>query len=552
MTGRGWGATALAVALAVPFALPFAYLLVRNAQDLGGLWDAVSDDRLVGPLLRSLGLGIAVSAAAAALGTGAAWLVARTQVRGRRIWALLLCLPLVIPSFVGAVALIAAFAPGGLVEDALGITWLPELNGFRGAFIVLTLLTYPYVFLPVMARLRTLSPALEESARLLGRRPASVFMTVVVPQARAAIAAGALLVFLYVISDFGAVQLLRYDTLTRAIYADRLLDPITSIALSLVLGMLAVTIVALERRSSRVGLRDQARAGSPLMLPLGRAAIAAYAFLALVIGFALVAPIAVLGYWAIRGFVRGSTDSASVISDPGLITGPLLSTVGVSVVAAFVTIVIVLPIAFRSVRRPGRLGEVLAGTVVGGFALPGLVTALAFVFFTLSTPGPLGALYQTLPLLVLAYVVHHGALALGAAQSAVAGVPQRLDDAARIMGRSRLRRFAGVEMPLMLPGLAAGAGLVLLSTAKELPATLLLAPPGFSTLATKVWQAAELAAFEEAAVFALVLVAISGVLTWFLVVRPALRSWADRPHPGAASAQAESPTGSRSPEPTTP
>jgi iron(III) transport system permease protein len=107
-------------------------------------------------------------------------------------------------------------------------------------------------------------------------------------------------------------------------------------------------------------------------------------------------------------------------------------------------------------------------------------------------------------------------------------------------------------MPLMLPGLAAGAGLVLLSTAKELPATLLLAPPGFSTLATKVWQAAELAAFEEAAVFALVLVAISGVLTWFLVVRPALRSWADRPHPGAAPAQAESPTGSRSPEPTTP
>jgi iron(III) transport system permease protein len=540
------------VALAVPFALPFAYLLVRNAQDLGGLWDAVSDDRLVGPLLRSLGLGISVSAAAAALGTGAAWLVARTEVRGRRIWALLLCLPLVIPSFVGAVALIAAFAPGGLVEDSLGITWLPELNGFRGAFIVLTLLTYPYVFLPVMARLRTLSPALEESARLLGRRPASVFMTVVVPQARAAIAAGALLVFLYVISDFGAVQLLRYDTLTRAIYADRLLDPITSMALSLVLGLLAVTIVALERRSSRVGLRDQARVGSPLMLPLGRAAIAAYAFLALVIGFALVAPIAVLGYWAIRGFVRGSADSASVISDPGLITGPLLSTVGVSVVAALVTIAIVVPIAFRSVRRPGRLGEVLAGTVVGGFALPGLVTALAFVFFTLSTPGPLGALYQTLPLLVLAYVVHHGALALGAAQSAVAGVPQRLDDAARIMGRSRLRRFVGVEMPLMLPGLAAGAGLVLLSTAKELPATLLLAPPGFSTLATKVWQAAELAAFEEAAVFALVLVAISGVLTWFLVVRPALRSWSDRPHPGAAPAQGESPTGSRSPEPTTP
>jgi iron(III) transport system permease protein len=549
---RALGATALAVALTVPFALPFAYLLVRNGQDLGGLWSALSDDRLVGPLLRSLALGISVALAAAVLGTSAAWLVARTQLRGRRIWALLLCLPLVIPSFVGAVALIAAFAPGGLVEDLLGIGWLPEVSGFRGAFIVLTLLTYPYVFLPVMARLRGLPPSLEESARMLGRRPIEVFLTVVVPQARAAIAAGALLVFLYVISDFGAVQLLRYDTLTRAIYADRLLDPITSIALSLVLGLLAVAVVAMERRSSRVGLRDQARMGTPLIVPLRAGRIPAYLFLVLLIGFSLVAPIAVLVFWAIRGLANGSSDATSVVADPGMIIEPLLSTAGVSVLTAVVALLVILPIAFRSVRRPGRLGEVLAGTVVGGFALPGLITALAFVFFTLAAPGPLGALYQTLPLLVLAYVVHHGALALGAAQSAVAGVPARLDDAARIMGKGRLRRFTGVELPLMLPGLAAGAGLVLLSTAKELPATLLLAPPGFSTLATKVWQAAELAAYEEAAIYALVLVAISAILTWFLVVRPALRSWAVTSVTGTSSTAADSPITSGHPEVTAP
>lgn len=536
MKWRGLGATALAVALAVPFALPFAYLLVRNAQDLGGLWEAITDDRLIGPLLRSLALGISVSAAAAVIGTAAAWLVARTDLRARRAWALLLCLPLVIPSFVGAVAMIAAFSPGGFVSDALGVSWLPEMTGFHGAFILLTLLTYPYVFLPVMARLRSLPPSLEESARLLGRRPREVFLSVVVPQARAAIAAGGLLVFLYVISDFGAVQLLRYDTLTRAIYSDRLLDPITSMALSLVLGLLAVAIVALERRASRVGLRDQVRTGTPLMVPLRRAGLAAYPFLVLLVGFALVAPIAVLCFWAIRGLARGSGDATSVVADPGMVMGPLLSTTGVSVAAALAALLVVLPIAFRSVRRPGRLGEIISGTVVGGFALPGLVTALAFVFFTLSAPGPLGALYQTLPLLVLAYVVHHGALALGAAQTAVAGVPQRLDDAARIMGKGRLRRFWGVELPLMIPGLAAGAGLVLLSTAKELPATLLLAPPGFATLATKVWQAAELAVYEEAAIYALVLVAISAVLTWFLVVRPALRSWGETPAPASAPA----------------
>jgi iron(III) transport system permease protein len=523
------------LALAVPFALPFAYLLVRNGQDLGGLWGAISDDRLIGPLLRSLALGIAVAAAAGVLGTLAAWLVARTALRARRAWALLLCLPLVIPSFVGAVALIAAFAPGGLVAEGLGISWLPEVSGFQGAFIVLTLLTYPYVFLPVMARLRSLPPSLEESARLLGRPPLTVFTSVVLPQARASIAAGALLVFLYVISDFGAVQLLRYDTLTRAIYADRLLDPATSIALSLALGALAVAVVALERRASRVGLRDQVRTGAPLMVSLGRARVLAYAFLGGLIGFALLAPVAVLAFWAIRGFVRGSRRTTSVVNDPSLILQPLMSTAWVSVASALVALLMVLPIAYRSVRRPGRLGEVLAGTVVGGFALPGLVTALAFVFFTLAAPGPLGALYQTLPLLVLAYVVHHGALALGAAQTAVAGIPARLDDAARIMGKRRVRRFWGVELPLMIPGLAAGAGLVLLSTAKELPATLLLSPPGFSTLATRVWGAAELALFEEAAVYALVLVALSAALTWFLVVRPALRSWVE-PMAGEAPA----------------
>jgi iron(III) transport system permease protein len=120
------------------------------------------------------------------------------------------------------------------------------------------------------------------------------------------------------------------------------------------------------------------------------------------------------------------------------------------------------------------------------------------------------------------------------------------------MGKGRLRRFTGVELPLMLPGLAAGAGLVLLSTAKELPATLLLAPPGFSTLATKVWQAAELAAYEEAAIYALVLVAISAILTWFLVVRPALRSWAVTPVTGTSSTGVDSPITSGHPEVTAP
>lgn len=538
--------------LAVPFILPFAYLIVRNAEDLRGLWGAISDADTIAPALRSVLLGTSVAVATAVLGTGAAWMVARTDLRGRRTWTLLLCLPLVMPSFVGAVALIAAFSPGGLLDQLFGNALpLPQVGGFWGAFTVLTLLTYPYVFLPVMARLRALPPAAEESARLLGRRPAAVFLSVVLPQARAAIAAGALLVFLYVISDFGAVQLLRYDTLTRMIYANRLLDPAVSLALSLVLGLMAIIVVAFERRASRVGLRDTQRLRTPLSVPLGRLKVPAVTLLGLLVTLSLIVPVGVLVTWAIEGLIRGSDRANSVFNDPAMILEPLGSTAGVSVATAIIAAVVVLPIAYRTVRRPGWLGEAIAGTVVGGFALPGIVTALAFVFWTLSSPGPIGALYQTLPLLILAYLVHHGALALGATQGAVAGVPPRLEDAARNLGSHRPRRFLTVEMPLMWPGIAAGAGLVLLSTMKELPATLLLSPPGFSTLATRVWSTAEVALYEDAAVYALVLLALSAVLTWFLVVRPVMRSWTDAPVPpvsGTLPSGPEPPVTSRHPE----
>ena len=257
----------------------------------------------------------------------------------------------------------------------------------------------------------------------------------------------------------------------------------------------------------------------------------ALSLLGALVALSLIIPIGVLVFWAIRGIVQGNQRSNSVINDPGMLLGPLGNTAGVSLATALVATLVVLPIAYRTVRRPGRLGEAIAGTVIGGFALPGLVTALAFVFWTLSSPGPIGALYQTLPLLILAYLVHHGALALGAQQTAVAGIPPRLEDAAQSLGSRRVRRLFTIELPLMWPGIAAGAGLVLLSTMKELPATLLLAPPGFTTLATRVWSAAEVALYEDAAIYALVLVALSALLTWFLVVRPALRSW-DRPAVG--------------------
>ncbi|MGH2768779.1 MAG: ABC transporter permease, partial [Actinomycetota bacterium] len=222
--------TAASVALAAPFAAPFGYLVVRNLRAEGGLREAAVDPRVIGPLLRTLALAGSVSAAAAVLGVAAAWLAVRSDLPGRRAWAVLLPLPLVIPSFIAALAAIAAFAPGGLLAGLLGpagVGLLPSPQGFWAAFTLLALITFPYVYLPVAARLRQLPPSLEEAARMLGHPPWAVFFRVVLPQAKIAVLGGGLLVFLYTLSDFGAVQLLRYHTLTWAIYATRLFDPPT-------------------------------------------------------------------------------------------------------------------------------------------------------------------------------------------------------------------------------------------------------------------------------------------------------------------------------------
>ncbi|MDP9021803.1 MAG: iron ABC transporter permease, partial [Actinomycetota bacterium] len=455
----------------------------------------------------------------ATVGTGGAWLVTRTDVPARRLWRILLPVPLVIPSFIGAFALIAAFAPGGLAERLIGVRVPGGLRGFGGAFLVLTLLTYPYVFLPVAARLQQLPPSLEEAARLLGRPPTRVFASVVLPQIRGAILAGALLTFLYAISDWGAVELLRYDTLTRVIFVS-VLDPPTALALSLELGALAVAVVVLERMVTG-GVRqvEGVRATRGLQISLGAWRPVATGGLAALLFAALIAPVGVLAFWSVRGLARGAARAGAVVTDPGQLLRPALNTVGISLATAAIAVAVVAPVAYLTVRHRSRAGQAVNAVIVAGFALPGLVIALALTFWTLGAPGPIATAYQTLHLLVAAYVIHFGAQALRAAEVTVASIPRRLDDAARALGAGRGRRLLTVELPLMTPGLLAGGGLVLLSTMKELPATLLLAPPGFDTLATRIWTSAEDAFLADASVASLLLIVLSGVVIWVLGVR---------------------------------
>jgi len=513
-------AAAVAV-IGVFFVGPFAYVVWRNVDlgtDLGGV---VFESRTIEPLRHSLWLGIAVAVSSSVIGTGLAWLTIRTDLPGRAFWRLAAPLPLVFPSFVGATALMAGFASGGLVDEILsplGVSSLPDMRGFRGAWLVLTLFTYPYVYLPVAARLSALAPSLEESARLLGRGPWAVFRTVVLPQTRNAIWAGSLLVFLYAVSDFGAVTLLGYDTLTEQIYSDKLFDQPRAMALALLLGGVALVVVFVERAVDRRRQRIEiSRSRNALTVELGRWRWPSVAAVAVFLGNALLGPIAVLGFWAWRG-LSSDLESVGLRTDVGSLFMPAVHSAAAGLLTAVVAVAVVLPVAWATARYRSRLGSAANSMIVAGFALPGVVIALSLVFWAIDAPV-LQRWYQTLPLLIVAYVLHFGAQATRAAQVAVDAAPRRLGDAAATLGAGRLRRFATVELPLMMPGLLAGAGLVMLSTMKELPATLLLAPIGFDTLATEIWGASDSGALAQGAVASLVLVAVSAVLSWAVVIR---------------------------------
>lgn len=500
-------------AIGLLFLFPLGYLLVRTTTLGSSFGDLLLSSSTARPLANSLLIATSASAVAAVVGTGLAVLVARTDIPGRQIWRWVLALPLVIPSFVGATAVIAAFGPGGLIDV------VPRVRGFWGALAVLSLLTYPYVYLPVLGRLATMPASLEDAGRLLGDSSFQVVRKIVLPQARSAIAAGTLLVFLYALSDFGAVSLMRFDTITRVIFSTQLSARATSLTLGLVLALVALMVAAVDR-SAVLRRSPVATTGTrPVRYRLGRGRWPAFGLAATVAGLSLAVPLGVFATWVIRGSNTVGVGYSGLGDSLGFLVLPTGRSAVAAVLAAGVALLVTLPVAYASARRRSPVSEAAAATVTSVFALPGIVVAIALAFWAVRAPGWLAGLYQTLPLLILGYVLHFGAQALGPTQAAIGSVPARLDEAARTLGAGPARRMITIELPLMAPGLLAGAGLVLLSTLKELPATLVLAPIGFETLATRIWGAAEDGFFAEVGVTALVLVALSALLTWPLLIR---------------------------------
>ncbi|WP_207782199.1 ABC transporter permease [Phytoactinopolyspora limicola] len=518
---RRLSSRALTIAAAVVAALallPVVYLLIRAGE--GGAshaWDVLSQPRTLEVIVNTVGLTAAVTVGSMVLGAPLAWLTIRTDIPGRRLLTVLLALPLALPSYVAAYAYVSFLGPRGLLQswlEPLGVERLPSIYGFWGAWFVLTIISYPYVFLTVRAALRRMDPSAEEASRTLGQSALGTFRRVLIPALRPALASGALLVALYTLSDFGAVSMLRFDAFTRVIYIRYgLIDRSGAAVLALLLVALAIVVLVAELRSRRAGAAAlHAGARRVCLHSLGRWRWPAFtaAMTVFTVGAAL--PVGVIGLWLVRGISAG---------EPLRLTGELVgNSLQAATLAAVAVVVAAWPIALLAARHQSRTTRMLESASWIGYALPGVVVALGLVTFG-ARQAPV--VYQTMTMLVIAYLVMFLPLALGPMKASVQQVNPAWEEASRTLGHGPVRTFTGVVLPLSRPGVLTAGALVFLTVMKELPATLMLAPPGFSTLATQVWSATSENFYGRAAAPALALVVLASLPTALLALRDEIR-----------------------------
>jgi iron(III) transport system permease protein len=475
----------VAVLTLVPLAYVASYVVVIGPVDL---WQLLARPRIAELLRNTITLAVACMAATAALGVALAVAVERTDLPGRRQWHGLLVAPLAVPAFVN------------------GYAWVSldrGVQGFGGAFAVVTLSYYPLVYLPVVAMLRRLDPALEETAFSLGHSRARTFRTVVLPQLRPALLGGALLVGLHLLAEFGALSLLRFPTFTTAIY-DQYGSTFNGAAATAMAGVLVLLCLVLlladlrlrgDRRYARVG-RGAARTAVPLALGPWRLPVLA------TVGAVVVLALGVPAFSLLRWLVAGTSTEFPVAE----LTAALVATLVLALAGAVVTTLAAIPVVWLAVRHRGWASTVIERSTYVANALPGIVVGLALVVASLRL---VPVVYQTAGLLVAAYAILFLPRAVVTVRAGLEQAPVVLDDVSHSLGLGTLATARRVTLPLIAPSLGAGAALVFLAISTELTATLMLSPIGTSTLATEFWSASSELRYGAAAPYALLLVLVS-------------------------------------------
>ncbi|MGZ5404923.1 MAG: ABC transporter permease [Nocardioides sp.] len=465
-------------------------------------WELVARPRVGQLLWNTIRLAVGCMALSAVLGVGLAFVVERTDVPAKGLWHGLLVAPLAIPAFVNSYAWVSLDR---------------SIVGYGGALLVITLSYYPLVYLPVVASLRGLDPALEESAWSLGHSRWRSFRSVVLPQLRPALLGGMLLVGLHLLAEFGALQQLRYPTFTTAIY-DLYGSTFNGAAANMIAGVLVFCCLLLligelrlrgHRRFARVG-QGAPRAAVPAQL--GRSRVPVIAGLSGLVVLSVGVPTYALLHW-----LRVGSSTEFPFGELAAAAG---STIALAASGAVVTTLFALPVAWLAVRHRGALTTAIERSTYGANALPGIVVALAFVTVSLRL---VPAVYQTALLLVAAYAVLFLPRAVVTVRAGLEQAPLVFDDVAHSLGAGPLETARRVTLPTIAPSIGAGAALVFLAISTELTATLMLSPIGTDTLATSFWSASSDLRYGAAAPYALLLVLISIPATVLLMRQETLK-----------------------------
>ncbi|WKZ40665.1 MAG: iron ABC transporter permease [Anaerolineales bacterium] len=507
-------------------AIPLGYIFFRAVTGGEEVWLRLLQTRIWKLLGNTLLLAVTVTGGATLVGVTMSFLTERTDLPGRNIFRWMLAMPLAIPAYIGGIVHLTLLRPrGGLIPQLLA-SWFgqpvptPSPLGFGGAAFILTLFMFPYVYLLSGAAFRSLNASLEEASRTFGRSNWQTLWEVTLPALRPGITAGALLVALDVLAEYGTVALLRYETFSSAIFVQLAgrYDRSAAAVLSGVLIVLAVIILWGEIRlqgQARFTQMDSQWRPAPT-LPLKKWKVPAFLLVSLVVFSSLLVPVIVLAVWSVQALLDPAALASIMRSGSQTFGNYVWNSLWASGLAAVLAVLLSLPVALLSVRYPNKLTQAISRFCQVGYAIPGVVIALSLV---LLVNRYLPFLYATPLIVVMAYVLRHMPQAVRASESALNQLSPSMEEASRTLGRTSIQTIFQVILPLIVPGLLAGAGLVFLTSLKELPATLLLRPAGFDTLAVRVWIWASEGFYIQAAPAALLLVVASAAPLYFLLRR---------------------------------
>ena len=523
----GWTVGAIAVASLV--ALPVLAVVGIALRPSGDVWGHLVETVLAGYIFNTLVLMIGAGLGVLLLGVSSAWLVTMCRFPGSKVLEWVLLLPLAFPTYVIAIVYVELLEYAGPVQASLrALTgwqnprdyWFPEIRSLGGAVVVMSLVLYPYVYLLARAAFLDQSVCALEVSRNLGRGPWRSFATTALPLARPAIAVGVVLALMEVLNDFGAVQQFAVNTFTTGIYDVWLGMHSVSAAAQLACLLLTFVLILIgieraarrHRRYHQTSRRYRALPGYRLA---GWRAFGAGVVCIVPVLFGFLVPAMVLADWAY--LTAATVRHDEFVSD-------VLNTLALAATASMLAVAVATYLAYAMRIGGGRVLTMAVRLASTGYAVPGSVIAVGVLLpFAWADQGlneisqslfgsTVGLLLSgTVIAVSFAYLVRFLALSFGSVEASLGRITANMDGAARTLGHGAAATLRQVHLPLVRGGVLTAALLVFVDVMKELPATLILRPFNFSTLATRIYEYASDERFEECGLWALAIVLV-GIL----------------------------------------